>query len=96
MSYIIDKMRFGFNDIGEDFVVFDMVKDTYHVLNESAKDIVGILMMHEKCKMEDLLAGFIEIYDVKGDDLLAVEQDIKEILDKFLEVGLIRIEQEDE
>ncbi len=89
MYYIVNKDIFGFNEIDNEFVVFDSLNDRYHVMNESACDIINILIENEKCNEEQLVQKFLLIYDVDSKDIELVKKDINEIVQQFIEIGLV-------
>ena len=90
MAYMIDKEDFGFNEIDDEFVVFDIRNDNYHIMNESAQEILKMFLENDKCDIGEILKKFREIYELANIDEDEVEKDIERILQEFLRIGLIK------
>ena len=76
--------RLEFRNVGDETLVHDMAQEKIHVLNRTAGDLL------ENCDRKTTieLAEFIRSrYDAAGTD---VEADVREILDLFVEKGLVQ------
>lgn len=89
MLYKIDKMNFGFNEIDDDFVVFDIMNDNYHVMNETARELVNIIVNKDEISLETIIEEFGKSYEISS--IEEVSKDISEVLEKLVQIGLVNL-----
>ncbi|TAM56160.1 PqqD family protein [bacterium] len=68
---------------GEEMLVHDLANEKIHVLNQTAGD----LLEHCSRRTPEELASFLRArYEVNGQD---IDRDVREILERFVENGLV-------
>lgn len=73
-------------DLGDEYLFYDTSGDRVHVLNGTAR---AIYILCDGQRSETELAGrFAEMYRI---DLTTAERDIKETLERLVELGLIQV-----
>ncbi|WP_342477986.1 PqqD family protein [Paenibacillus sp. FSL H7-0350] len=87
MLYKLNARDFGWNQIDEDFVVFTMTDEKYHVFNETAKELFEFIHVHEGCSIDDINNYFEQNYEIENQEQLS--QDIKIILEQMQQIGML-------
>ena len=84
--YIVKKNEFGYNDVDDDFVVFNLVTGSYSLLNTSSKEIWLFIKDNEKVTVEQIIEHLLNIYEIEKSELT---EDVNTILKLMLEQGLV-------
>lgn len=84
--YIVKKNEFGYNDVDNDFVVFNLITGSYSLLNTTSKEIWLFIKENEKVTVEQIIKYLLNIYEIDKDQLT---EDVNAILKLMLEQGLV-------
>lgn len=84
--YIVKKNEFGYNDVDNDFVVFNLITGSYSLLNTTSKEIWLFIKENEKATVEQIIKYLLNIYEIDKDQLT---EDVNAILKLMLEQGLV-------
>lgn len=84
--YIVKKNEFGYNDVDNDFVVFNLITGSYSLLNTTSKEIWLFIKENEKATVEQIIKYLLNIYEIDKEQLT---EDVNAILKLMLEQGLV-------
>ncbi|MDQ6930480.1 MAG: PqqD family protein [Candidatus Eremiobacteraeota bacterium] len=73
-----------FRKVGDETIVHDKTNEKIHVVNQTAADILEFCSKKSTAELADFMRGR---YDIGNTD---VEEDVREILDVFVEKGLVQ------
>lgn len=88
--YKINTTDFGWNQIDDDFILFSISKNTYYILNETAKSVWEFLYQEtDCCQKSDIISYLDQEYDC--DNIEKVTQDIEQLMSLFEEIGIVTV-----
>lgn len=86
--YKLNITDFGWNQIDQDFILYSINKNTYYILNETAKVIWDY--MYEKkdfCSQDEMVRHIENLYDC--DDSSLINKDVEQLMSLFLQIELV-------
>lgn len=67
--YFVKSSEFGYNDVDDDFVVFNLITGSYSLLNSTSKEIWLFIKNNCKVKFEEIIDYLLNIFDVDREEL---------------------------
>ncbi|MCR5824899.1 MAG: PqqD family protein [Lachnospiraceae bacterium] len=86
IMYKISNSDFGWNNYGDQFVLYNHKKECYYVLNETAKDLWDIIVAEAECTVDVIVRKMADIYDTDVTDL---RKDVLVFVERLLEIGAL-------